>query len=140
MWLLKFLPNWIFYGILFAGLAGLASTYLMKFIPLVFMYRQTIQLASVGAIIIGTFMSGAIYDNDAWEARVKEMQAKVEIAQKQSQIANEMIDAKVEEETSKIREKQVVITKYINKEIVKYDSTCVIPNEFITIVNEAAKK
>jgi hypothetical protein len=140
MWLLKFLPNWIFYGILLAGLAGLASTYLMKFIPFVFMYRQTIQLVSVGAIIIGTFMSGAIYDNDAWEARVREMQAKVEIAEKQSQIANQMIDTKVEEEVSKIKEKQVVITKYINKEIVKYDSTCVIPNEFISIVNEAAKK
>jgi hypothetical protein len=140
MWLLKFLPNWFFYGILLVGLAGLASTYLMKFIPFVFIYRQSIQLASVAAIIVGTFMSGAIYDNDAWDARVKEMQLKVEIAEKQSQTANEMIDAKVEEETAKIKEKQVVIKEYIKQEVVKYDSTCVIPKEFIEVVNGAAKK
>lgn len=140
MWLLKFLPNWIFYGILLAGLAGLASTYLMKFVPFIYIYRQSIQLASVGAIIIGTFMSGAIYDNDAWDARVKEMQIKVEIAEKQSQVANEMIDARVEEETAKIKEKQVVIKEYIKKEIVKYDSTCVIPEDFVSIVNKAATK
>ena len=140
MWLLKFLPNWIFYGILLAGLAGLASTYLMKFVPFVYVYRQTIQLASVGAIIIGTFMSGAIYDNNAWDARVKEMQLKVEIAEKESKLANEMIDARVEEETAKIQEKQVVITKYINKEIVKYDSSCVIPKEFVEVINKAATK
>lgn len=140
MWLLKFLPDWIFYGILLAGLVGLASTYLMKFIPFVYMYRQTIQLASVGAIIVGTFMSGAIYDNNAWDARVKEMQAKVEIAEKESKVANEMIDAKVEEETAKIKQKQVVIKEYIQKEIVKYDSTCVIPNDFVTIINKAATK
>jgi hypothetical protein len=140
MWLLKFLPNWIFYGILLAGLAGLASTYLMKFIPVVFIYRQSIQLASVGAIIIGTFMSGAIYDNDAWEARVKEMQSKVALAEEQSKEANAQIDEKVAEATAKIQEKQVVITKYINKEIVKYDSSCVIPKEFVEVINKAATK
>lgn len=140
MWLLKFLPNWIFYGILLAGLAGLASTYLMKFIPFVFIYRQSIQLASVGAIIIGTFMSGAIYDNDAWESRVKDMQTKVEIAEKQAKMANEMIDAKVEEETAKIKEKQVVVKEYITKEVTKYDKTCVIPKEFVEAVNRAATK
>lgn len=140
MWLLKFLPDWFFYGILLVGLAGLASTYLMKFIPFVFIYRQSIQLTSVAAIIVGTFMSGAIYDNNAWESRVKEMQQKVEIAEKQSQVANEMIDTKVAEETAKIKEKQVVRTEYIKQEVVKYDSTCVIPKEFIEVVNEAAKK
>lgn len=140
MWLLKFLPNWIFYGILLIGLAGLAATYLMKFIPFVYMYRQTIQLASVGAIIIGTFMTGAIYDNEAWISRVKEMEAKVAIAEEQSKEANAQIDEKVAEATSKIKEKQVVVKEYINREVVKYDSTCVIPKEFVEVVNKAATK
>jgi hypothetical protein len=140
MWLLKFLSNWIFYGILLAGLVGFASTYLMKFVPFVFIYRQSIQIASVVAIVIGTFMSGAIYDNDAWDARVKEMQIKVEIAEKQAETANEMIDAKVEKETAKIKEKQVVIREYITKEITKYDNTCVIPKEFVEVINKAATK
>lgn len=140
MWLLKLLPNWIFYCIFFAGILGLGATYVMKFIPFVFMYRQTIQLVSVGAIIIGTFMSGAIYDNNAWEERVKEMQERVAIAEQQSKEANEAIDAKVEEETAKIKEKQVVIKEYIRTEIVKHDSSCVIPKEFVDVLNKAATK
>ena len=39
-----------------------------------------------------------------------------------------------------IKEKQVVIKEYIKQEVVKYDSTCVIPKEFIEVVNGAAKK
>ena len=140
MWLLKFLPNWIFYGILLIGLVGLGATYLMKFIPFVYMYRQTLQLASVAAIIIGTFMTGAIYDNETWIARVKEMESKVAIAEEQSKEANAQIDEKVQEATEKIKQKQVVIKEYITKEIVKHDASCVIPKEFIEVVNEAAKK
>lgn len=140
MWLLKLLPNWVFYCIFFAGIIGLGATYLMRFVPFVFIYRQSIQLVSVGAIIIGTFMSGAIYDNNAWEARVKEMETKVAIAEEQSKEANAQIDEMVQAETEKIREKQVVVREYITREVTKYDKTCVIPNEFITVINEAAKK
>jgi len=140
MWLLKFLPNWIFYGILLAGLAGLTSTYLMKFVPFVYMYRQSIQLASVVLIIVGTFMSGAIYDNDAWEARVKEMQEKIAIAEQQSKDVNTKIDDKVKTAQVKIQEKQVIVKEYIDREVVRYDSSCIIPKEFIQAVNEASKK
>jgi hypothetical protein len=140
MWLLSFLPNWIFHFILLAGIVGLGSTYLLKQIPFIFIYRTTIQLGSVAAIILGTFMSGAIYDNDKWEQRVKEMEEKVAIAEKQSQQANEQIDARVEEETSKLQEKRIVLKEYITKEIVKYDSTCTIPKEFVEVINKAAEK
>lgn len=97
-------------------------------------------MGSVAAIILGTFMSGAIYDNDKWEQRVKEMEEKVAIAEKQSQQANEQIDARVEEETSKLQEKRIVLKEYITKEIVKYDSTCTIPKEFVEVINKAAEK
>ena len=85
-------------------------------------------------------MSGAIYDNDKWEQRVKEMEEKVAIAEKQSQQANEMIDAKVEEQTAKIQEKRIVLKEYITKEVVKYDSSCTIPTEFVEVLNKAATK
>jgi len=66
MWILQWLPNWIFYGIFFAGLLGLLATYIMKFIPLVYVYRTPIQAVSVLLIAIGTYMSGAISNEEAW--------------------------------------------------------------------------
>lgn len=140
MWLLNWFPNWIFYSILFAGLLGLGSTYLLKFVPFVYIYRQTIQLASVGAIIIGTFMSGAIYDNEAWVARVKEMESKVAKAEEQAKEATAKIDEKLETNITQRVEKQIVINKYIDREIIKYNEVCTIPTEFIQIINKATEK
>ena len=142
MWILKFLPDWIFYGIFLVGVIGFAVTYLFKYIPVpfIYMYRKPIQIGSVLAIIFGTFMFGAIYDNEAWEARVREMEAKVAKAEQQSKEANTVIESKVEKAKEKIVQKQVVVKQYIDREIVKYDNTCVIPKEFVEVHNKAATK
>ena len=142
MWILKFLPDWIFYGIFLVGVIGFAVTYLFKYIPVpfIYMYRKPIQIGSVLAIIFGTFMSGAIYDNEAWEARVREMEAKVAKAEQQSKEENEKINDKVEKVKEKIVQKQVVVKQYIDREVTKYDNTCVIPKEFVEVHNKAATK
>lgn len=142
MWILKFLPDWIFYGIFLVGVIGFAATYLFKYIPIpfIYMYRKPIQIGSVLAIIFGTFMSGAIYDNEAWEARVKEMEAKVAKAEQESKVANDKINDKVEKVKEKIIQKQVVVKQYIDREVTKYDNTCVIPKEFVEVHNKAATK
>ena len=142
MWILKFLPDWIFYAIFLVGLIGFAVTYLFKYIPIpfIYMYRKPIQIVSLLAIVFGTFMSGAIYDNEAWESRVKEMEAKVAKAEVESKVANEKINDKVEKVKEKIVQKQVVVKQYIDREIVKYDNVCVIPKEFVEVHNKAATK
>jgi hypothetical protein len=142
MWILNWLPNWFFYAIVLIGLVAFTATYLLRYIPIpmVFMYRKPIQAASIVAIIFGTFMSGAIYNNDVWVARVKEMEAKVAKAEEESKTANEKIDGKVEASKQKIKEKQVVVKQYIDREIIKYDNTCNIPKEFVEVHNKAATK
>ena len=142
MWILKFLPNWIFYAIFLVGLIGFAATYLLKYIPLpaLFVYRKSIQIASVAAIVFGTFMSGAIYDNEAWEARVRELEEKMKVAEQQSVEANDKITDKIDKEKIKIVEKQVVVKEYIDREVTKYDTLCVVPKEFVEVVNKAATK
>lgn len=141
MWILKWLPDWIFYGILLAGVIGYLATYLIKYIPVpfVYMYKTPIQLGSIAAIVIGTFMSGAIYDNDAWLDRVHEMEAKVAKAEQESKEANTKIDNKTQEAKTKIVEKQVLVKQYIDREVTKYDNQCIIPKEFIKALNDAAE-
>jgi len=145
MWILQWLPNWIFYGIFFVGLLGLLATYVMKFIPFVYMYRTPIQAVSVLAIAIGTYMSGAISNEEAWRARVKEMEAKVEAAAVESAQENVKIVEKIVKKTEYITRRGQDIVKYIDKEIVKYDTKflpggqCEIPKEFIEAHNKAAE-
>ena len=145
MWILQWLPNWIFYGIFFAGLLGLLATYVMKFIPFVYVYRTPIQAVSVLAIAIGTYMSGAISNEEAWQARVKEMEAKVAAAEVQSVKENIKIVEKVVKKTEYITRRGQDIIQYVDREIVKYDTkfapggVCEIPKEFIKALNDAAE-
>ena len=142
MWILKWLPDWLFYVTLLVGVLGYLSTHLIKYIPIpqIYMYKTTIQLVSICLMVIGTFMSGAIYDNDSWLDRVHEMEAKVAKAEEQSKEANEKIDEITKNQKIKIQEKQVVIKQYIDREVAKYDNTCVIPKEFIKALNDASER
>ncbi len=139
MWILQWLPNWIFYLILLAGLIGYAATYLLRFVPAVYMYKTPIQLTSIGLIVIGVFMAGAIHNEEAWIARVKEMEVKVAEAQAKSAEENVKIVEKITTKTQVIREKSDNNIKYIDREVIKYDNTCVIPKEFIKAHNDAVE-
>jgi putative transposon-encoded protein len=148
MWVLKWLPDWIFYFILLVGVVGFAITYLLRFIPIssIYMYKTPIQLGSLFLIAFGTFMSGAIYDNNAWLDKVKELEAKVAKAEQESREANEKLDQATKTKLDKIKEKKIYIKEYIDREVVKYDTKflpggqCEIPKEFIGALNQAAKK
>jgi len=147
MWILKWLPFWIFYAMFFAGVAGFLATYLIRFIPnpAIYMYKTPIQLVSVALIVIGVYMAGAISNEEAWQARVKEMEAKVAEAEAKSQKVNVEVVEKVVKKTEYIKSRGQDIVKYIDKEIVKYDTKflpggqCEIPKEFIEAHNKAAE-
>jgi uncharacterized membrane protein len=146
--MLQLLPNWIFYAVLITGVFGLVVSYFIRFlsfIPLLYVYKTPIQLSSIIAIVIGTFMAGAIYDNDAWEARVKEMEEKVAAAEVQSKEENIKIVEKVVNKVQIVKTRGQDIVKYVDREVVKYDTKfapggiCEIPKEFIKAHNDAAE-
>ena len=146
MWILQWLPNWIFYLIFLTGLLGLLATYIMKFIPFVQLYRTPIQAISIIAIVLGTYMAGAISNEEAWQAKVTEMEAKVAAAEAQSAKENVKIVEKIVKKTEIVRIQGQQVTQYIDREVVKYDEKfrpggqCELPNEFIKAMNDAAEQ
>ena len=141
MWLLNWLPNWLFYAIGLIGVLTLLVTYFIRFLPIpfVYMYKTPLQLAAVAMIGIGTFMAGAIHDNEAWVARVKELEEKVAKAEIETKQENVKIETKVITKTQVIKERGDDIVKYVDREVVKYDNTCIIPKEFIKVHNDATE-
>ena len=145
MWILSLLPNWIFYAVFIAGLLGLLATFVMKFIPFFYVYKTPVQLASIIAIAFGTYMAGAISNEEAWQARVREMEAKVEAAAVKSAQENVKIVEKIVRKTEYITRRGQDIVQYVDREVVKYDTKfapggqCEIPKEFIEAHNRAAE-
>ena len=140
MWVLNFLPDWFFYVVLLAGIGGLIASYLMKFIPFVYMYRTPIQIGSVLAIVVGTFMLGAAWNDEEWRRRVAEMEQKVAEAEVKSAEENVKIVTKIVKKTEIVRTKGEEVIKYIDKEVVKYNDRCEIPNELVNALNDAAEQ
>ena len=134
MWILKFLPDWIFYVILALGFIG---PVLSRFLPPI--YKPAVQLVSILMIVFGLFMSGAIYDNNAWVEKVDEMKAKVAEVEAKGKEETVRVETKVVTKTQVIKQKAQVVKQYIDREITKYDNTCVIPKEFIKAHNDAAE-
>lgn len=140
MWLLKFLPDWLFYGIVIVSASGLL---LSKFIPT--MYRTVAQLTLGVFLLYGIYMVGGIANEEIWQVRVKEMEEKVAVVEAKSTEENVKIVTKVKYKKKVIHEKGEEIIKYIDREIVKYDvkfapgGMCEIPREFIETLNKAAE-
>jgi hypothetical protein len=139
MWILSFLPNWIFHYVVCAGALAILFSAFLGFIPLISQYKIPLKYIGFALLALGIFFEGAIYNNEAWVARVTEMEAKVAKAEEESKEANDKLDKKVTAKVQQIVEKKRVLKQYIDREIIKYDNTCTIPKEFIEVHNKAAK-
>lgn len=141
LWILQFLPDWVYYGILGLGLVGLVITYFLRFIPIpaIYMYKTPIQLVSVFMIAFGVYMSGVIANENKWKERVAQLEKEYAESQVKSEKVNTEIVTKYITKREVIREKGEEQIRYIDREITKYNEICRLPKEVITVHNQAAK-
>lgn len=136
MILFKFLPNELFYLVVIGGIIGLV---LLEFLPQI-TYTKLLKIVSATLIVTGIYFIGALHENEIWQARIKELELKLATAQIASTKVNTKIETRVLTQTNTIRERGNDVIQYVDKEIIKYDTTCVIPPEFIIAHNKAATK
>lgn len=135
MWILNFMPGWIFSALLLAGVGTFLATKFLNILP----HKEALQWASVAVILISIYFIGANANNEAWELRAKELEAKVAAAETQSKATNETIKEKVVYRTQVVKQRGTDNIQYIDRQITKYDNTCVIPREFVEAHNRAAE-
>jgi hypothetical protein len=142
MWILQWLPWWLFYVVLALGLVGLVITYLLKFIPLpiIHVYKTPLQIGSIILVVIGVYMLGSIANERAWQARIKELEVKLAQAEAEAAKENIKIVEKVVVQQKIVRERGQNIVQYVDREVVKYDTKCEIPQPFVDAHNRAAEK
>ena len=149
MWILHFLPDtlilWICNIVLLAGIALTATAFFIRRIPIINQYRTPAQVLGIALLVMGVYWRGGYAIEMEWRERVAEVEAKVAAAEAASKEENVKIVTKVVTKTQVIRTRGETITKYIDREIVKYDEKfapggqCEIPQEFIKAHNSAAE-
>ena len=144
MWLLNLMPDWFYHLIVIVSILGLIVASVLKFVPFVSTYRLPIQVISALLLVFGVWMEGGIVNEAKWEARVRELEDKVKIAEEKSTEKNVEIQEKVITQTKVVKEKGRDIIQYIDREIVKKEEivkfveNCPIPKDIIDAHNAAA--
>ena len=148
-WMFSLLPDFVFVLIAWAAAVGGTALYvaskLVRWIPMMGMYRTPAEIVGIVLIALGAYMLGGQAADRRWQARVDEVQARLKAAEEQSQQANAELEKKSDAKVKYIRGRTEVIKEYIDREIVKYDTKfaaggeCAIPREFVKAHNDAAE-
>lgn len=148
-WMLSLLPDWFWWIILITGVAALVLSWART--P----YKVPLKIGGLIAIFVGTFMVGMAANEAKWEARVKELEQKLLVAESASKQVNEVIVEKVVTETRVVKEKGRDIVKYIDRwntkevvvegperikieEVIKFVEICPLPAAVIEAHDAAA--
>jgi hypothetical protein len=162
MWLLKFIPDWFYYFLVFSGLLGYVGSVILTFMPVINLYKSVIRVCSTILIIIGIwfigFNTGFNKNEETWQTKIKVAEEKIKIAEIKSTEINDQLRIAAEENEKLRNQKNKTVIQYIDswvtKEIIKnvegpervriekvieYIERCPVPKELLDAHNAAAK-
>ena len=143
-WVLSLLPDsifiWITYILAGAGLVLYIASKLVNIIPLMGQYKLPAELIGVVLLVAGSYLMGGHIVQQAWQARVAELEAKVKVAEEKSQQVNTVIETKIVEKIKVVKE-----NVYVNREIIKevagkqLDAQCTLPKSTVSLHDSASR-
>jgi hypothetical protein len=140
MWILNFIPDFVFHALLILSLLALAGSFVLDSVPFISTNAKAIQLASAVVLAIAVYFEGAISNESVWQARVKELELKIARAETQSAEANGQLTTKLIRKEQEIAQAQQVLKTRIQQNAVQMDAVCTVPRTAIDILNDAARK
>ena len=138
MWILNLLPDWIFHLIVLAGVLGLLASFFFAFIPFISKYTLPIKIVSLILLVIGIWFEGGISNNNAWLERVHALEKKIAEAEIKSAQENTKLVSQIAEKNKEIASVQASLKNKIKQFASIMDAECKIPEEAISVLNEAA--
>ena len=144
-WMLSLLPDWVWTALLVGSVIGILSAWLLKRIPFVSQYRFPIQAGSVASLLVSIWFISANNTDAVWEAKIKDLEDKVKLAEEAANTKNVEIQEKIVTKTTVIKEKGKTQIEYVDrvitqdKEVVKYIEQCPVPKAIIDAHNAAAE-
>lgn len=135
MWFFNFIPGTLFYALFVVAAIG----YLVSLLLPNTLLKKQVKITSVIALVVSIYLLGMLKVNNWWKDKAAALEQQVvELAAKSAE-TNVVIEKQLVTKTQVVKVRGEEITKYIDREIVKYNTQCEIPKEFITQHNRAAE-
>jgi len=143
MWILHFLPDsiilWFCNILLLTGIVTTAAGFVAHRIPGLGQYQLGFKLGGILLLVLGVYFRGGLAVETEWRERVAAVEAKLAVAEKASAEANSQIDTRVQKQVTKIRQRMTYVRQYVDREVVRYNDQCLIPEPFVDAHNRAAE-
>jgi hypothetical protein len=145
IWMINLIPDMFWTLLLWAGVLSVIASYLLGKIPFVQQYKIPLRVGGVVAVLIGVYFYGVIANEAKWQARIKELEEQVKVAEAKSADTNTVIKTEVVEKVKVVKERAKTQIEYVDrevvkdKEVIKYVENCPVPKTIIDQINEAAK-
>ena len=143
MWILHFLPDSIILAfcniLLLVGVVATAAGFFAHRIPGLWQFQLAFKLGGILLLVLGVYFRGGLAVEQQWRERVAAVEARLAEAEKASTEANTKIDSRAQKRTAQVRERTQIIRQYVDREVVKYDNQCAVPEPFVRAHNNAAE-
>jgi len=143
MFILHFLPDSIILAfcniLLFTGVVVTVAGFVAHRVPALWLYQLGLKLSGIVLLVLGVYFRGGLAVETEWRERVAAVEAKLAVAEKASADANTQIDTRVQKQVTSIRQRMTYVKQYVDREVVRYNDQCAIPQPFINAHNAAAE-
>lgn len=143
MWILHLLPDsiilWSCNILLLTGVIATAAGLVAHRIPGLWQFQLGFKLAGIVFLVLGVYFRGGLAVEQQWRERVSEVEARLAIAEAASADANRTIEVKTQQRVTQIRQRMTYVKQYVDREVVKYNDQCLIPEPFVRAHNSAAE-
>ena len=139
----SFVPDWLITvlvnGLIVVGLVGISASWIARWVPYFNLYRGPIQAIGVVCLVLGVYFKGGADVERSWRERVKELEAKVAIAEKQSAEANKKLSDQLNQNKKLTQEVRNANQAAIRANAEKINAECRVPDIAIELHNSASK-
>ena len=139
----SFIPDWLITivvnGLIIVGLVGISASWIARWVPYFNMYRGPIQLIGIVCLVLGVYFKGGADVERSWRERVKELEAKVALAEQQSAEANKRLSDQLAQNKKLTQEVKNANTAAIRANAEKINAECRVPDVAISLHNSASK-
>ena len=143
MWILLFLPDsiilWFCNILLLSGIVATVAGFYAHRIPGLWQYQLAFKIGGIALLVLGVYFRGGLAVETEWRERVAEVEARLAQAEKASAAANSQIEQKTQQQVTRIRQRMTYVRQYVDREVVRYNDQCVIPEAFVNAHNQAAE-
>jgi len=130
---------WFCNILLFAGVVLTAAGFFAHGIPLVSQYQLPFRVLGIALLVLGVYFRGGYAVEAEWRERVAAVEARLAVAEAASATANQQIDTRVQKQVTSIRQRMTYVRQYVDREVVRYNDQCSIPQPFVDAHNRAAE-